>query len=861
MAWGIQKSSNKSFKVGSPTLNGLVLISCITTTLLSTSPATAQSSIQFDVPLIVNDALSGNISATITEVTRGGETTTHVSIPKDKFKGLVEKFANEEQLEAWLPEGKQSSKISSGAQATLGVSALKVDTQEDVPQSKNSPDISLYKLRQRGLKINFDPTQLAINSTIPRLGTQTLSLRGRRISLPSDSYAPANFSSGLNLRVENEFNHRPAGGVERGFSGTNIDVNGFTSIGGFGGWALFYEGDYREGNDKEFARGDTTLIHDNYDTGVRYSFGDVTPSALNQQSSPSLLGFNIERNYEEVNPLRNLRPSGRNSFSLDRPARVSFEVNGRIIETRQLSAGDYTAQDFPLTIGANNVRVFVDDGSGNIEIANFSAFSNLDLLAPGLSNFGINLGVLRDTTAGRNRRYTNDVVALGSYERGITQRLTLGAQAEVSQTNALIGSNAVYGTRHGIFGIEVALSKRDGFDDAVSTTLSYSSEFEFNSDWRARADIQFDYQSNDFGGVITAGATNEQSALLTSFGLSKAGYNLSLTASTSNDNDITTNTFTTGISKSFKYFDLSIDYRYSKSDNSDSTDNFSFNISKRLGRSVVRGQYQTSSDQYRLAWNGPTSFEAGRGALDRVVLIDDDDTRQAEFDASYTGRRFILNADHTESQPQVGTAGNSSVTGIRAETSFGFADGKFAFGRPFNDGFLIVSPHKNLRGKKLSVKRSNADGDLITGTKNLSTTLVPLNGSYREQRYHFEVEDLPLGYDIGSGELDVFPSFLSGYNYRIGSDASNTVIGKLLWPDNTPPKLIAGKVIPAKGGEPITVFTNKTGRFVAERMAPGKYTVVFSDGYDDFNGEIVIEERDEPGLIKLDTMVLKKVTQ
>jgi len=269
MAWGIQKSSNKPFKVGSPTLNGLVLISCITTTLLSTSPATAQSSIQFDVPLIVNDALSGNISATITEVTRGGETTTHVSIPKDKFKGLVEKFANEEQLEAWLPEGKQSSKISSGAQATLGVSALKVDTQEDVPQSKNSPDISLYKLRQRGLKINFDPTQF-----------------------------------------ENEFNHRPAGGVERGFSGTNIDVNGFTSIGGFGGWALFYEGDYREGNDKEFARGDTTLIHDNYDTGVRYSFGDVTPSALNQQSSPSLLGFNIERNYEEVNPLRNLRPSG-----------------------------------------------------------------------------------------------------------------------------------------------------------------------------------------------------------------------------------------------------------------------------------------------------------------------------------------------------------------------------------------------------------------------------------------------------------------------------------------------------------------------------------------------------------------------
>ena len=831
-------------------------------TLLScTSTVSAQSSIQFEMPLIVNQALSGNINATITEISRGGETETVVTIPKARFRTLVEKFANDEQLDTWLTETPANNQTSTGSQVVVNVSATKENTLSQTASVESSSEISLYQLRQRGLKIEFNSAELLINSKIPRLGTQTISIRGQRSPLPSDGYAQAELSSGLNININNQFFHRDAGQAERGFSDTNVNINGFTNLGGFGGVSLFYEGNYLENDEKEFSCGDVVLIHDSYKNGVRFALGDVSPNALTQQSSADLLGFSIQRNYEQINPLRNLRPSGRNSFTIDRPSTVSFEVNGRIVETLQLEPGSYSAQDFPLAIGANNVRVFVDDGSANIEVANFSAFSNLELLAPGLSNFGINIGAVRDTSTPRARRYTNDIVALGSYQRGLSQNLTVSAQAEVSKTNALVGSSATYGSRHGIFGIELATSKRDSFDDAIRSSLSYTGEFSFRSDWRARADIQLDYQSKDFGGVTTLSESSERTSLIASLGVSKAGYNMSLNTSSNDTAGVITNTISTGLSKSYRYFDLSLDYRYSKTEDLPSDENFSISLSKRFGHSTVRGQYQSANDQYRTAWSGPSSLEAGQGRINNVELIQNEDLNQARLNASYTGSRFIFSANHSESRASNSNAASSSISNLSASTSVGFADGEFAIGRPFNEGFLIVSPHRNLRGKKVSIRRSNSEGDLITGTKNLSTTLVPLNGSYRNQRYHLDVEDLPIGYDIGSNELNLFPGFLAAFNYKLGSDASNTLIGKVQWPDTTTPSLIGGKIINNNSGEITTIFTNKTGRFVAERISTGEYTIVFNDGYDDFSAPIVIEQRDEPGLIKLDTLTLEKATQ
>jgi len=221
---------------------GLVMIT------LSTcfSTASAQSSIQFEMPLIVNQALSGNINATIIEIHREGEVETIVTIPKARFRTLVEKFANDEQVDTWLTEAPANDQTSAGPQVVVDVSLARGSKLSQIDVVESSSEISLYQLRQRGLKIEFNSAELSINSKIPRLGTQAISIRGKKTPLPSDGYAQAKVSSGLNININNQFLHRDAGQAERGFANTNVNINGFTSFGGFGGLSLFYDGNYLE---------------------------------------------------------------------------------------------------------------------------------------------------------------------------------------------------------------------------------------------------------------------------------------------------------------------------------------------------------------------------------------------------------------------------------------------------------------------------------------------------------------------------------------------------------------------------------------------------------------------------------------
>jgi len=296
--------------------------------------SSANSSLQFDLPLIVNQAFTGDISATIIEETRAGEVNRTVTLPFPRLKTLISGHAVDEQMEQWF---------SSYADDFDG-------------------EVSLYDLRKLGLDIEFDQGLLEIHAKVQKLGVSSIALFGNRKPIPKNNYEQSTFASGLNVFVQNTYSHRAAGATQEGFGDLSADFFGFTTIGGFEGWSLFYEADYLEGDDKPLARQDVVLLHDDFDRGLRYSIGDVRPTVSDLQSSPELLGISVERNYNEINPFRNLNPSGRSSFELERAALVAFEVNGVIVSERNLEPGNYSISDFPLTFGANNVRVYVDDG-------------------------------------------------------------------------------------------------------------------------------------------------------------------------------------------------------------------------------------------------------------------------------------------------------------------------------------------------------------------------------------------------------------------------------------------------------------------------------------------------------------------
>jgi len=168
----------------------------------------AQQSMQFELPLIVNRAVSGDISSTIIITTIGGEEQTAVTLPAGRLRSLLSSHANEEQLQSWLSDDDD-------------------DTQ-----------LSTKLLRERGLDIHFDSGLLELNALVPRLGTQNVSIRGRKKPLLENHYQQSSFASGLTYRIRNQYNHKASRGSKQGFKGLQADISGFTSVGGFGGWSL-----------------------------------------------------------------------------------------------------------------------------------------------------------------------------------------------------------------------------------------------------------------------------------------------------------------------------------------------------------------------------------------------------------------------------------------------------------------------------------------------------------------------------------------------------------------------------------------------------------------------------------------------
>ena len=814
----------------------LAALCVIKSCLIMSCQAMAQQSLEIEVPLVINQAFSGDISAQITNITEGEQTQTLVSVPISRLVELASQFANEEQLEQWL------------------TNEVYVDSETSVEL------IALQTLRDRGLDIAFDSGLLTVVAQIPRLGTQYLSVRGRRAPVPDDHFSQARFASGLNIVVRNSFNHKSSLDRPSGFGDTNVEFSGFTTIGGFSGWSLFYEFDVSESRgNREFSRRDVTLTHDDFSRSLRYSFGDIRPTVSQFQGGARLFGFNLERNYSEINPFKNLRPSGRSGFTLERPSTVSFEVNGAIVDTADLEPGTYSISDFPLASGANDVRVLIDDGTSRYEAANFSTYVDTTLLAGGVTNFGVSVGFERQTGGGSGVEYSDDPVVLGFYEKGITSNLTLGAHIELAEEHALFAGTAIYGTRYGVFALNAATSNQEEFGTGYNSLLQYNLETEMFKGWRLRADAQASFQSDTYISLGQSEPIGEETAFNSRFSLTKDGLGFTLGGGIREVDDMITEQFGINISKSFRSFGLSLGYQYVNTERAnnqtDSDSRINLTFSKRLGESRLQAGYNSASNEFSSQWRGKPRRKLGAINTSFKSTVSDE-VDQNEFDLDYLHSRFEFDARYSDSSFNGDDRIDFASTSLTLSGAVGFADGSFAFGRPFRSGFAVVGRHKNLRGKKLSVSRNTTRGRKITTAKRRSTTLVPVDSSYRAQSIAFEVADLPLGYDVGDSQVKLFPGNLAGYRIDIGSDAANTVLGNLFWPDGTGVSLKVGKLI-SKDGEPAVIFTNRTGRFAAEKLEHGEYEVIFGDN-DEFRARFEVPELPEPGLVRLDAITLEE---
>jgi len=694
--------------------------------------------------------------------------------------------------------------------------------------------ITSEDLASIGIVTSFDMGSLGIALKIPtdQLRERVITLREQR-SVTENLAEPTSVSGYMNLR--GLLSRRSTNQSD------NASVDSLLALDGkirFAGPVLdfAFELSDREGlaSTSGLDRQYTRLIIDRPGTETRMTFGDIEIGTGVLTGSTPLVGFSIQRDYA-LTPNRIVKPTGQRKFSLARPSTVTLVANGRRLRSFNLAAGNYDISDIPLAEGYNNLVLEVEDETGKVEEIDFSTLFTSDLLATGEIDYAFSAGWLSTFEAGELRYRTDEFVTSGLIRYGALDSLTLGHSLQLSDSLAIIETDGVMATRLGPWSSAIGLSLADDREVGWAVSTAIANNASANIDrfrWNAGFELRgrkfrpspgnfSDSEGSDgntvsgFLGFSTSLARRKQFDGVFNY-FSRDGENRStITATLSGDLS-----FGRGL-----YWLVRL--RHEKSDTEPESNNVTLAFNYQFDREQRIDSLFSNAGPF--AEVGATRKSnpglVGGYSLDFVSRIEADEKSLSELAVNYTANRFEGQVSHNV-QTLLENDVESAVTTARLSTSLVVAAGKIAISRPITDSFAIVETHTTLGDRRLRLSPT-ADSELARSDW-LGSAVIPNLGLYENRSISYNVDDLPIGYDLGTGVFFVAPPRGGGYKLKVGSAAVITVIGTLV-------DAKSGEAITLTSGtasstsesslEPVVFFTNRTGKFALSGVAPGEYSV------------------------------------
>ena len=359
--------------------------------------------------------------------------------------------------------------------------------------------IALDTLAGAGLPMTFDPATLELTTSLDATARpeQTLGFSHRSEAQPIEHDTSARFAAFLSYQATLDAVER---GTDSGLRKPRADFNLNGRL--FNLVAFENELTYDGEADRAFSRFGSRLIHDRPDSLLRFSGGDLAPVPVGFQGSVDVLGVGVSKLLNEFRPDRLFTSTAGRRIILREPATVTIIVNGSPMRTLTLDRGSYSLEDLPLTGGANNVELLIEDQAGGRRIVAFDFFQDVELLAPGVDEYDAQIGIRSDYDDGRRSYFRNDPVFSGFYRRGITEQLSLGANAQATRNGQQLGIEADLGTSVGLFSMEAVGSRMKGFGagHALRLQYRYSTPLQQRVGYR-RFDILIEGRSSDFATI------------------------------------------------------------------------------------------------------------------------------------------------------------------------------------------------------------------------------------------------------------------------------------------------------------------------------------------------------------------------
>jgi outer membrane usher protein len=591
--------------------------------------------------------------------------------------------------------------------------------------------------------------------------------------------------------------------------------------------------------DGMLTRRGTRLVYDIQDDALRMTVGDIVSSSTSFQAMPSIVGAAIERSYGKLRPGRSIRPTGKRSFRIERPSDVRVLVNDREIRRLRLMPGEYDLDDLPLARGANDIRLKIKNDLGEEQEINFSVLFNRSLLDVGVSEWQVSAGLLTHSSLSGPIYDQDKPALLTSYRRGLLENLTVEGALQATPKTSYGRLNALIQAPFGLLMAEGAVSNNAD----SGTGWLFNSEIEISpKEFQGFGSLHLaaEVASPHFVSSLTRTSENNQQLRLS--GSYNHNFGADITGSVSAHYDLgfdeekTTVGWGVAVNRTVDNglaIGLSGAYETSGIGSANDTSDISVmgHLRYRVGRSTSAA---LTYDQTNRSISTSLSSEFGHGrsrvGLDLDFSHDNvtEKTRTPENALSgtinYIGDRLNLSASRKQTFSGLASTQFARQSSLNVNSALVFADGVFAVSRPVYDSFALVQTHENLGDRTLRI--SPNENGYRARSDIFGPAVVTDISSYSLTRLPYDVEDLPPGYNLGSGSFDLLSPYRAGYTLMVGSDATVSIGGVLQRTDGKPLTLLAGTA--SNNDSPnskVSLFTNDAGRFLAQGLHPGRWII------------------------------------
>jgi outer membrane usher protein len=186
----------------------------------------------------------------------------------------------------------------------------------------------------------------------------------------------------------------------------------------------------------------TTWTLDEPEKIATWRFGDAVTGSTHWSSAARFAGIQYATNFNtQPNLITFPLPGYQGEATI--PSTVDVFVNSALNQEQIVNNGPYTFNNIPVITGTGTVKVVTQDLLGRTQTISFPYYASPLLLKPNLVNFSYEAGFIRDNYGVNNNDYGRPM-GVATYQRGITNHLTLGGHAEVLLDQQTLGFSADY---------------------------------------------------------------------------------------------------------------------------------------------------------------------------------------------------------------------------------------------------------------------------------------------------------------------------------------------------------------------------------------------------------------------------------